>query len=656
VASRWFGLAFRCASAMGRGGGGKGGRGGGGGDKTGAYFAAIEGNNQKSCDTVRWSLVHGGIMLHTSNEAGQTGLMLAAATGKDKALDTILEQVRRMRSREDKAEALNAKDEEGKTPLMLAAAGGRLECVKLLMEAGASIMVRDEEGYTARIWADWAGKQDIVDCLDGKDPDEGVDDAGAESEGGFEGETDAQRRKRKKAEHGDCATSKNAKQDAKRKAQAEQAAQTATKDAPLDNSPAVLPEIIDALKAIAEQQKTNDTRLELKINLVRKEENQVPGLVRGEIDPALWRCGANVRSLEIRWRPRLDDGSLDRISALKRVLNLVVQDSGLVALPESLSELAELRSLDLDGNCLFTFPRSMKKLAGSLVTVSAARNKLTSGCLDRLSPLDHLTSLKLDGNLLDSLEDLDLNKKLHLSTLSVAQNQITELPEDCWGDLAMLAHLNVSNNKLTELPCEMGDMKEKKLTELLLDENPWKDGKIRNMIENSSVLSNTVLPYLRKMKGKGNKKPKAKGKKKAKADSESEEEAPAKAESEDEPPPPEPEPEKKKEKKSKKKKDKVVDDEDEAPEPEVEEEAEPPKKEKKKKKSKDKPVEEEEAAEVEEEEAEPPKKEKKKKKSKDKPADEEDAAEAEPAEAEVEAPEPAKKKKSKKKSIPEEEA
>merc|ERR1719238_2516860 len=94
----------------------------------------------------------------------------------------------------------------------------------------------------------------------------------------------------------------------------------------------------------------------------------------------------------------------------------------------------------------------------------------------------------------------------------------------------MLQHLNISGNKIKELPCEMGEMKEKKFTELIMHDNPWKDGKIRTMIDNSAVLSNTVLTYLRKLKPKGGKRGGGgkKGKKK-KAESSSE------AESEDEP-------------------------------------------------------------------------------------------------------------------------
>jgi hypothetical protein len=282
---------------------------------------------------------------------------------------------------------------------------------------------------------------------------------------------------------------------------------------------------------------------ELTVALKRTEESQYPGLEKGEMDPALWRLGPTVRHLSICWRPGLSAGSLDRISALRRVLHLIVQDSGLPALPDCLGELKELRSLEVDGNQLKTFPDSIGNLAGSLEVLSAVGNKLNAASLKKLAPLDHLVSLKLDKNTIVDLEDLALNKKPHLVTLSVTHNELVELPEDPWADLVMLQHLNLTANKIKELPCEMGAMKEKKLTDLILDNNPWKDGKIRTMIDNSAVLSTTVLVYLRKLKPKGGKKPKGKPKRKSKAESSSEDESednapPAKDESSDEEPPP----------------------------------------------------------------------------------------------------------------------
>eukprot|EP00929_Paragymnodinium_shiwhaense_P002617 TRINITY_DN10291_c0_g1_i1.p1 TRINITY_DN10291_c0_g1~~TRINITY_DN10291_c0_g1_i1.p1 ORF type:complete len:545 (-),score=186.19 TRINITY_DN10291_c0_g1_i1:113-1747(-) len=513
---------------MGRGGGGKGRGGGGGGyggDKQAAFFGAVR--NEKE-DTIRWSINHGGLSLATSDEDGMTPIMLAASLGKAKAMYALLDVVRKMRERSARSEALDAVDEEGRTALILAAAAGKLECAEMLREAGANLNIRDEKGYTARAWAEWSGNQDMVDVIDGKkiEEDDGPDSA-AESDGGFEGETSTQRSRRKKKEMagaGAGALTCGARRE-KREGKDDDGASAAV--AVDKNAKPVLEEVEKALQAAAEEQKKSGYVKELSISLVRKEKSQAPGLVEGQLDPALWRCGPCVRHLEVRWSPGLAAGSLDLVGALGRLLHLIVQDSGLPALPEAIGTLKELRSLEVDGNALTDFPASLAKVT-TLESLSAVRNKLTSKCLQKLAPIEKLASVKLDQNAISDVEDLDLHKKPHLVTLSLAQNSLTELPEDCWGDLAMLQHLNVSGNKIKELPCEMGVMKEKKFTQLMLDDNPWKDGKIRTMIENSAVLSNTVLVYLRKMKPKGNKRGGGK-KKKAKAESSSE------AESEDEP-------------------------------------------------------------------------------------------------------------------------
>jgi len=468
-----------------------------------SFFGAIE---SQQVEIVRQSLVYGGLLLSSCNDKGETGIMRAALLGKEKSLRTILEVVRFIKSAVERSEALDALDGDGKTPLMMAAAGGRLECVKLLMAAKANLNLTDEEGYTARGRAVWAGKTNVVDVLDGKKEDSSASEEEVDSDGGFYAETTAERRKRKKLEKGGggrSLTTLSAMRNAKAAdiGVAEEAPDQAEKEATvLDSSTPVLQEIVDALSAAAFSEKTSGAVKELKMSLIRTDVEQAPGLTVGGMDPALWRCGPNIRHLEIRWRPGLAAGSLDRINVLKRILHLAVQDCRLPALPETLPELPELRSLEVDGNNLITFPNSFGDLAKTLESLSAARNKLTSECLEMLAPLNHLTSLKLDHNQISELDKLSLNEKPHLVTLSVAHNALTEIPDDPWSDLVLLQHLNLSANKLIELPCEMGAMKEKKLTELVLHDNPWKDGKIRNMIENSAVLSNTVLTYLRKQK------------------------------------------------------------------------------------------------------------------------------------------------------------
>mmetsp|Transcript_93624 Transcript_93624/g.265089 ORF Transcript_93624/g.265089 Transcript_93624/m.265089 type:complete len:157 (-) Transcript_93624:8-478(-) len=153
---------------MGRGGGGR-----GGGDKHAAYLAAI---HSQKVETIRWSLLYGGLTATSCDENGHTAIMVAAAAGKEKSLDAILDVVRRARSAALRSENLDARDGDGQTALMMAAAGGRLECVRLLMDAGARLDLQDQDGYTARARADWAGKQAVVDLLDGKEEEE-EDDA-----------------------------------------------------------------------------------------------------------------------------------------------------------------------------------------------------------------------------------------------------------------------------------------------------------------------------------------------------------------------------------------------------------------------------------------------------------------------------------------------
>ena len=54
----------------------------------------------------------------------------------------------------------------GGTALMLAAANGHTETVKLLLDRGANINVRDNEGKTALVWAREKGHTEIVQLIE----------------------------------------------------------------------------------------------------------------------------------------------------------------------------------------------------------------------------------------------------------------------------------------------------------------------------------------------------------------------------------------------------------------------------------------------------------------------------------------------------------
>eukprot|EP00746_Dinoflagellata_sp_MGD_P124804 gnl/MRDRNA2_/MRDRNA2_59433_c0_seq1.p1 gnl/MRDRNA2_/MRDRNA2_59433_c0~~gnl/MRDRNA2_/MRDRNA2_59433_c0_seq1.p1 ORF type:complete len:795 (-),score=244.52 gnl/MRDRNA2_/MRDRNA2_59433_c0_seq1:58-2442(-) len=475
---------------MGRGGGGK-------GDKQGAYFASIQREKQ---DTVRWSHAHGGLPLTVRNEESLTGIMFACSLGKHKALDVILEFVRRCRDKSAKKDALDAVDEDGRTAAMWAARAGSAQCVEMLKDAGADFNIVDREGKTARQHAmqckDEKTRKLVVDQIDGKDETDDEPDSAAESEGGFEGETSTQRSRRKKREL--------LGQSAAPKASTGSKSQDDVKVSESCPTP-ILTEVVSALAS-----KSCELTLTWSDDMV--------GLTKGYLDPALWHCNA-LNRLQISW-PHLASDALEKVGMLNKLQTLIVKDSHLVSLPSSLAQLRNLKSIEVDNNNLESLPSAFAALQ-DLESLSASRNALSE--LEALGDLKNLVSLVVDYNKLKDIEDLDLSSKSRLVTLSVSNNLLVELP-DSIGELQAMECLNVSFNKIKELPCELGQLKEKKLTTLLLNDNPWKDGKIRNMIENSAVLSKDVLTYVRKQRpqGRGKARSKAKGKKGVKNESESE--------------------------------------------------------------------------------------------------------------------------------------
>jgi ankyrin repeat protein len=65
----------------------------------------------------------------------------------------------------EKGADVNAKDNEGITALMYAVAFEHPEMVKLLIDAGADVNAKDNEGITALMVASFEGYTDIVELL-----------------------------------------------------------------------------------------------------------------------------------------------------------------------------------------------------------------------------------------------------------------------------------------------------------------------------------------------------------------------------------------------------------------------------------------------------------------------------------------------------------
>jgi len=471
---------------MGRKGGGRGSRAGPARDdaarRSAAFFNAVL---SEKTDTLVWSLRYGNLTLTSRDDDGCTAIIVAAGAGKVRSLQVFLRFVREQRDTSYRREALDATDEDGRSALMLAVEGGHLECVQELREGGASLSLRDVEGHSAHDYARARHRQDLLDALDGKEQtDDSTVDSATESEGGFEGETSTQRSRRKKRERAQLGFT-----PAARRAAELAGAQVSdpTGDDTIRESPVaragvvpVMPEVAAALQSCSHE-----------LTLSRIE--RPAGITQGELDPALWLCGS-LNRLEVCWQPGLAVGSLGNIGALSKLLTLIVRNSCLPELPEALGDLRDLKSLEVDGNELCALPHSIGQLS-ALESLSANRNKIQSA--RQLAPLVNLVSLALSHNHLRDLDALDLSHKPRLASLTISHNELIELP-DSIGDLAMLQHLDVSANLIAALPLGMSRMKEKKLTELVLHDNPFKDGKIRSMIERSAVLSKDVLTYLRK--------------------------------------------------------------------------------------------------------------------------------------------------------------
>src|SRR2546421_492784 len=82
-------------------------------------------------------------------------LLHAAATGDRAAVEKLLEQ----------GAHVNTRDDEGASPLMRAAGAGHAAAAQLLLARGADVQLTDRSGNTALILAGRAGHPEIVRLL-----------------------------------------------------------------------------------------------------------------------------------------------------------------------------------------------------------------------------------------------------------------------------------------------------------------------------------------------------------------------------------------------------------------------------------------------------------------------------------------------------------
>jgi len=435
--------------------------------KADAFFESIRIENVK---TLHWSLRHGGYsaIKPYEPETQQPPIHLAIIHRKLKSLKCILETIDRMRAQ---GEVVDYKEREtGMTPLMVAANLGWKEGCWELLRNDASLTAVDDKGRTAIVIAKEM-KRKAVTLL--------FDEWTAEESGEVK-ETTAMRLKREEMAH-----TKAVKAEA---AALEEAANVEAKFQKF--------EIADAIEAKQKSAATSAAWDEVKVALaetateIRIERQDKPG--PAGVDPALWQC-ATLKILRLRMQKDLLTSLPSELGQLINLTELIVSHNSLATLPVEIGTLVNLKFLEAEANCLTVLPDELSNcLAMEVVNVTG--NQLTS--LAPLSGMGEMKSILASGNKLTAL-DCAVEGMQHLRVLSISQNEITELPAGV-GALPQLTNFIASENKLTDLPYEMSNLSEKKVVELQLGGQKYKDRKINQLIEKSVKLVKELSNYLEK--------------------------------------------------------------------------------------------------------------------------------------------------------------
>jgi len=222
-----------------------------------------------------------------------------------------------------------------------------------------------------------------------------------------------------------------------------------------------------------------------------------------EFDRYIWKCGFLTR-LELK----LPAGVLAADSfqngfpgQMTDLLELILKENALPALPPQLGLCSRLRSMDVSHNKITELPgvETWQKFAGCLENLDLAFNCLTS--VESLAPLCKLSTLKLDGNKLSSLEGVSWSELKQLTSLTAVGNEIAVLPPEVGLAGESLQHLDLSENKLVALPEEVCELK--KLKDLAAGGNPIKDQKVVKYLEKGGRGLKELFVYLQKpQKGK----------------------------------------------------------------------------------------------------------------------------------------------------------
>ncbi len=444
-------------------------------------------------DTVRWGVGAGGQSPGTRDDDGHTAIMITALGDKHKALQMLLDSCRRSRMREP-IDFTDGRG-EGKTALMMAAARGHEASCDELLYAGANYKMTCERGMTAADYARKNGYDGLARRIDrgGDSSEEEEEEEEEEDEEGFEGETSTQRSRRKKKEM-EALERRGDKTALKSKRETAVETGEDVGEAPEAKWP--------------ETKKARDS--EAKEVAIARDEGDV------EVDPALFYV-KSINNLKLTLGSSLTTLSPD-VSRLSGLLTLIISGNGLTELPESVGKLKNLKVLEAENNQLVSLPSSLSSCK-NLEILRVSNNKIKS--LASLDGVNTLVTLVADNNKLTTLDDFTVEAKERLVTLSARMNQITDAPAEIH-QCSLLSEIFLKNNKIEDVPGEWGELKEKKVRSIELDNNPIADPKIKKMMGKSANFVKELLTYLRKNGKKSASKKKKKPAKAASSDDEDE--------------------------------------------------------------------------------------------------------------------------------------
>ena len=236
----------------------------------------------------------------------------------------------------------------------------------------------------------------------------------------------------------------------------------------------------EAEKKIEEARRTGATELDLNPGWDTKKRFEIPDDEKLTQLPESLSQLTRLQSLDLA-NNKLTDVP-EAIGHLTRLQSLNLASNQLKAAAETIGQLTQLRSLDLSFNQLTDVPETTGQLT-QLQSLNLAYNQLTD-VPEAISQLTQLQSLDFQNNLISKIPEFLRNFSV-LEELTMYQNQIRALPS--WiGELHNLWRLGLGGNGLTELPDSLGELSH--LETLVIGGNPIQ--KIPTFIQNLPNLKN----------------------------------------------------------------------------------------------------------------------------------------------------------------------